>query len=289
VIVGNLAWEPVLQMSRGVQAGAKIDGLHVQIYDAHGDFELDLSLVEQLPTAGAKGAVIISTHGPRFSEAICRLHSQGFPFVLLDHRMQDISVSSVTADNLSGGYQAGQMLIGLGHRHIAFIGDLITATCKERLAGLRDAMGDGGLPLPRSLVVDLVVGWDRFGDWSECVRQGVEQLMQATPRPTAIFCSCDAVARLVYKALDGLGRRIPQDISVVGYDDDPLAEWLQPGLTTVRQPFGQMGLAAMELLRRRITDPAAPPEFRALPVELVMRQSVSAPQVAEPIEALVGR
>lgn len=278
VIVGNLMWEPSLEMARGVQTAARADGVHVQLYDAHGDFEQDLSLVEQLPTSGTRGAVIVSCHSPRFSQAICRLQAQGFPFVLLDHRMHDIEVSSVTADNYDGGYQIGKLLTGAGHERIAFIGDLVAATVQDRLAGLRDAVGDAGVPFRRTMVYDLVAGLDRFGDWSENVNEGVRKLFAADEKPTAIFCSCDAVARLAYKSLADLGLKVPDDVSIAGYDDDPLAEWLSPKLTSVRQPFMKMGEAAMELLRERIANPEAPVQLKALPVELVKRDSIKPPR-----------
>jgi LacI family transcriptional regulator len=170
---------------------------------------------------------------------------------------------------------AGQHLIGQGHTRIAFIGDLIAASVQARLMGLRDAIGDAGIPFRRTQVIDLIAGTDRFGDWTACVTDGVRRLMDQADRPTAIFCSCDGVARLVYRALAGLGMSIPGDVSVIGYDDDPLAEWLSPTLTTVRQPFLQMGQEAMEMLDRRIADPSAPAEFRRMPVELVERGSVA--------------
>jgi DNA-binding LacI/PurR family transcriptional regulator len=278
VIVGNLMWEPTLEMSRGVQAAARNDNIHVQLYDAHGDFEQDLSLVEQLPTSGTRGAVIVSCHSPRFSQAICRLQAQNFPFVLLDHRMHDIEVSSVTADNYDGGYQIGKLLTAAGHEKIAFIGDLVAATVQDRLAGLRDAVGDAGIAFRRSMVYDLVAGLDRFGDWSENVNEGVRKLFAASEKPTAIFCSCDAVARLAYRSLSDLGLKVPDDVSVAGYDDDPRAEWLTPKLTSVRQPFLKMGEAAMDLLRERMSNPTAPVSLKALPVELVQRDSIQPPK-----------
>jgi GntR family transcriptional regulator, arabinose operon transcriptional repressor len=91
VIVGNMLWEPALQMSRGMQAAAKDDGLRVQLYDAHGDIDLDVSMVEQLPASNARGAVIVSLSSPRFSQAIYKLHLAGYPFVLLDQQMRDIA------------------------------------------------------------------------------------------------------------------------------------------------------------------------------------------------------
>jgi DNA-binding LacI/PurR family transcriptional regulator len=277
VIVGNLLWEPAMQMSRGIQNEAKGDGVHVQIYDAQGNFDLDVALIDRLPCTDIKGAVIISLHSPRFSQSICHLHVNGFPFVLVDQRMHDINVPSVTADNYGGGYEVGKLLAGSGHRRIAFIGDLIAATVRDRLAGLRDAIGDAGLPFQRSLVVDLVSGTDRFGDWSACVAEAAKRLLNQPDRPTAVFCSCDAVGRALYKSLETMGLRVPQDLSVVGYDDDPLAEWLTPRLTSVRQPFIKMGEEAMKLLRDRIADPGGVAENRVIPVELIVRESVAAP------------
>lgn len=278
VIVGNLLWETSLQMARGVQNAVAADGIHVQLYDAHRDIELDLQLIRQLPESSARGAVIVSLHSPEFSRAICRLHADGFPFVLLDQRMRDIEVPSVTSDNHLGGYLAGQHLATAGHRRIAFIGDLIAATVQDRLSGLRDAVGDAGLPFRRSMVIDLNVGTERFGDWAQRISKGVQQLMQQPEPPTAIFCSCDAVARQVYRDLKQLGLSVPTDVSVVGYDDDPLASYLQPALTTVHQPFEAMGESAMELLRQRIASPSAPVEARELQVKLIERGSVAPPR-----------
>jgi DNA-binding LacI/PurR family transcriptional regulator len=278
VVSGNLQWEPSIQISRGVQTVAKSHGLQVQLYDARGDEGVDLELVRGLPDSGAKGAIIISLHSPAFNEAVFALKQRNFPFVLVDQRLHDIEVPSVIADSHSGGYQAGQMLLELGHRRIAFIGDLIAMTVRERLAGLRDAMNDAGLAFDRSMAMDLVSGRDRMGDWSASIDQAARQLMAREQAPTAIFCSCDGVAKLLYRSLAAMGVRVPEDVSIVGFDDDPVAEWLTPGLTTIRQPFHEMGQAAIELLCARLADPAAPVENRALPVQLVRRASAAPPR-----------
>jgi DNA-binding LacI/PurR family transcriptional regulator len=275
IIVGNLLWETTLRMARGVQKLARNDGFQVHLYDAHGDIDLNLELIDQLPKSGVQGAVIVSLNSPRFSDAICRLHATGFPFVLLDQRMHDLQISSVVSDNYDGGYQAGRFLVDNGHKSVAFIGDLIAATVRERLNGFRDAVGDAGLPIGRSQIIDLVAAADRFGDWSSAVADAAKQLITGEHPPTAIFCSSDSVARDLYRSLNTMGLDIPGDISIVGYDDDPLAEWLQPSLTTVRQPFEEMGQAAMGLLQQRIANPAKAAESVVLPVELVRRGSVA--------------
>lgn len=277
VIAGNLSWEPSLQISRGGQMVARRERIQVQLYDAHGDVEADLEMLARLPKTGAKGAVIISLHSRAFSEAVCRLKMTGFPFVLADQRMRDIDVSSVTADNYDGGYQAGKLLVELGHRRIGFMGDLVAATVQDRLAGMRDAIADAGQPFDRSLVVDLPTGNDRMGDWSDCIESAAEELMRRDHPPTAIFSSCDAVARSAFRALGRMGLRVPRDVSLIGFDDDPLAQWLNPPLTTVRQPFEAMGQAAMEMLCRQMDADHRAVEHRVLPIELIVRGTTAPP------------
>ncbi|HEV7297990.1 MAG TPA: GntR family transcriptional regulator [Tepidisphaeraceae bacterium] len=274
VVAGNLEWEPSLQVSRGVQQVARQRGIQVQLYDAHGDELLDLEMLRRLPGGMAKGAVIVSLHGPRFNEAVYELRSKRFPFVLADQRLHDIEVPSVTADNYAGGYDVGKLLLGNGHRRIAFVGDLVASTVRDRLSGLRDAIADAGVAFDRSLVVDLLADKDRLGDWSAHIEKAVSDLMSRPTPPTAVFFSCDGVARPGLRAMLRMGIRVPHDVSIVGFDDDPIAEWLQPGLTTVRQPFAQMGEAAIDLLCKLIADPNAKVEHHTLPVQLVERGSV---------------
>lgn len=275
VVAGNLGWETALRVCRGVQAAARERGTRVQLYDAHGNMEADLTMLRQLPRTGVRGAVILGLHHPAFNEALCALHVQRFPFVLVDQRLHDIQVSSVTADNYGGGYAVGRYLLEQGHRRIAFVGDLAATSVRERLEGLRDAVGEAGLGFDRSLVANLEVGADRLGDWSPQVEQGTVQVIARRPAPTAIFASCDAVARAVYRALAKQGLRIPEDLSVVGFDDDPLAEWLTPPLTTVRQPFFEMGRVAMEILSEAVTQKTHEAVNRVLPTVLMPRASVA--------------
>lgn len=283
-VAGNLNWVPAVQIARGVRSSARGYGVGVQIADARGDADLDVDLLRRLPESDARGAIIVSIHSPRFHEALVHLRAGGFPFVLVDQRIDELGVPSVTADNHQGGYLAGRALLERGHRRIGFIGDLVASTVAERLAGLRDAVGDAGLPFDRSAVIDISGAQDRFGDWSADIAGGVRELFSRVAPPTAVFCSCDAVARSVYRALAALGLGVPGDVSVVGFDDDPLAAWLTPGLTTVHQPFFDMGRVAMELLHA-LPEPADAAVHRALPVALVSRDSVAA---SRPRPAAVG-
>ncbi len=274
VIAGDLAWELCLQASRGVQAAARASGVQVQLHDAHGNEADDLATIRGLPDGAAHGAVIVALHSADFVAALYGLTARRFPFVLVDQRLRDLEVPAVLADNHDGGRQVGAHLVALGHRRIGFIGDLPANTVQERLAGLRDALGDAGLPFDRSLVVDLRPD-TRLGDWTRLVVAQARALLARADRPTAVFASCDAIARAVYAAAAAEGLRVPHDLSVVGFDDDPLTALLTPALTTVRQPFREMGRAAFAMLQARIAAPGAPAAARLLPVELVERASTA--------------
>ena len=274
VIAGNLAWPTCLQAARGVQLAARAAGTEVQFHDAHGSVQDDLELIRRLPEGPATGAIIISLHSAAFIDALYGLKQTGYPFVLVDHRLRDLDVPSVVADNHDGGRQLATHLLGLGHRRMAFIGDLDADTVQARLDGMRDAIGDAGLPFDRSLVFGLTP-LDRLGDWSQDVQLATDALLDLPLPPSAIVASCDAVARSVYRAASARGRQIPRDLSVAGFDDDPLALLLQPPLTTIRQPFAELGRAAFAVISARLRDPAAASEHRILPVELVTRTSTA--------------
>ncbi len=275
VVAGNLSWEPSLQISRGTQSVARTQGIQVQLYDAYGDIDRDLTMLRQLPTSPVDGAIVLSLHSKQFTEVLYQLKSNNFPFVLVDHHVEGIDISSVTADNYNGGYQVAQELLKIGHRRIGFVGDIITSTVRDRLAGFRDAIADAGLPFDRTLIYDLKT--EPLADWSDEIDRCTRELMGRSDRPTAIFFSCDAVARTAYRTLNRMGLQIPKDVSVVGFDDDPLAEWLTPALSTVRQPFLAIGQEAMNLLLQLMIDPKSPAEHRVLPVTFISRESVTAP------------
>lgn len=276
VIVGNLAWEPSVRIARGAKQVARQHGIEVQVCDAHGDQREDLETLLNLPKNGASGAILMALHTPAFNEAMLRVKMEGFPLVVTDFHPSDIRVPAAVADNYKGGLLAGQHLVKLGHTCLAFVGDCAASTVRLRLDGFRDALAEAGVTLPRDRVVDITPE-DSLANWDERVQRMVAKLFKASPRPTAIFCSCDAVARACYRVCAELGLRIPRDLSLVGFDDDPLAEWLTPPLTTVRQPFTELGQAAMELLCKQLAGHSLKEPVVTLPVTWVERGSTAAP------------
>lgn len=272
-MAGNLYWAPIVQMSRGAREVAMRTGVELQLYDAHGDVEDDLAAIRRLPESGARGAIIVSLHSPRFNNELCGLIAKNFPFVVVDQQLSEIDAPSVCSDNILGGSLIARELMKAGHTRVSFIGDIDVSTTYARLIGLSEALADSGVRLMDALDI---TPEDRLGDWSACVSDAVRKIMAKPERPTALVCSCDSVARSAYRALAAAGVRIPEDVSIVGFDDDPMSEWLSPPLSTVHQCFEDVGKAAMELLLERMVNPARPAERRVVPVHYVARDSVCA-------------
>jgi DNA-binding LacI/PurR family transcriptional regulator len=219
----------------------------MQIYDAAGSLDEDIRMIASLPESGMDGAIIAMLPHPRFCEAIYKVKSSGLPFVLIDDTLDQLALNSVMVDHYQGGYQVAQALLKRGHQRIGFIGQLAARPVKDRVMGLRDAVADAGLPLDRSLILDLEVD-DPLGDWQPSIDRCTRVLMNRKDRPTAIFYSSDDVAANGYRTLKQLGLKIPEDISVVGFDGAPVCQWLEPPLATMNQPCLEMGQKAVQLL-----------------------------------------
>jgi LacI family transcriptional regulator len=216
---------------------------------------------------------VFSVHAKAFDAAVHAVAEKGFPIVVVDEDLgKKVNVSCVVADNAIGGRLVAERMVSAGHCRLAFIGDLVAETVRERWSGFSKLAAEltGEAPLKYD-----VKGEDRLGDWGMEVRAAVVRIMKRKVRPTAVFCSCDAIARHAMRAFAEVGMQVPGDVSLVGFDDDPIAEWTTPALTTIRQDFAAMGREAVKALVARIAKPAAPGATVAVPVEFVERESLA--------------
>lgn len=200
------------------------------------------------------------------------LTRQNVPYVLIDYTgSQWPNANTVQATNHKGMYEATTYLIQLGHRRIGFItGMMQVGSSVERLAGFRQAMDDHQLPINPN--------WLIGGDFMEPSGYlGAKQLLQQSPRPTAIVCSNDVMAFGAIRAIHEVGLRVPHDISVLGFDDLPESSYFRPKLTTVRQPLQEMGRVATRILVQSIEKPGASSSQIELPTELIARESSAPP------------
>lgn len=193
-----------------------------------------------------------------------------FPYVVVDPSgTPSRDCAEVRIDNWAGGWEAGRHLLELGHRRFAVItGDPALACFPARVDGFRAALREAGVMLDERMIVD--------GDnWMERSRSHALRLLSADDRPTAIFACSDIQAYGVYDAAHQLGLSIPDDLSVIGFDDIESSSHLAPPLTTIRQPFADMTRMAFELLLDR-RDPSMPDKL-LVPPALVARGSTAPP------------
>jgi LacI family transcriptional regulator len=200
-------------------------------------------------------------------EALSKLVNDTFPIVLLG-RLHGGKISSVEFDNRSGGRTAVDHLIAQGHTRIGLITHApITFTgAEERISGYRDSLAAHRIAFDEKLV--------RYGDYSaESGFAAAMSLLGSGAAPTALFVTSDEVALGVLAALHKRGVSVPDDIAVVGFDDNPLAQYTIPALTTVRLPFEEMGRLAGKMLLDLIFHKAKPGRQVLLETELIVRDS----------------
>ncbi|GAA1790217.1 LacI family DNA-binding transcriptional regulator [Luedemannella flava] len=207
---------------------------------------------------------------------LIELSRRGVPVVLLDHPPDGAPLCAVTVDNALGGQRAAEHLLALGHTRIAFLrtAEAVNATV-QRQAGARHACLTAGLD-PDGALIDLPVSRPTSSGATEAA---VTQLLHQDPRPTAIICFNDVAAVRVLRGLRRAGIRVPEDMSVVGYDDVDFASELSPALTTVRQPRHELGRAAVDLLLAEHDHGHTHRELVFRP-DLILRQSTAPPRPA---------
>jgi DNA-binding LacI/PurR family transcriptional regulator len=263
----NSPWAEALIHGAVEAAAEAAHALIVTPVGSPGDFDRWLELAASRGTHGA----LCVLHLPRGAE-LQRLAAAGIPVVVIDPAEEPgPGVRSVGTTNWQGGLTATRHLIGLGHRRVAAIGGPRHLwSSRARLDGYRAAMLEGGLPVDGELI--------RHDTFS--VPGGREQavhLLNRADPPTGIVAGNDAQAFGVLQALNELGLRAPADVSVVGFDDVPVAAWAAPALTTIRQPLAAMAATAFRMLRASGTDTTAQAHHVELATTLVVRDSTAPP------------
>jgi LacI family transcriptional regulator len=215
--------------------------------------------------ASERVAGVILASADEASEPIRRLLGSRIPVVALDRRIDGVAVDTVTSDNDSGAYDATKHLLDLGHERIGLVaGPETISSMRERTAGYTRALRSHG-------ITETLVS---AGDLRE--RSGYTatlQLLDLPEPPTAIFSANNLMTIGVLAALRERGLSVPDEISLIGFDDLPTAELLQPPLTVVAQPTYQLGARAAELLLQRVRNPDAPVQEIVLAPQLVLRAS----------------
>ncbi len=225
----------------GIEQVARAHGYGVVLCNTSEDCDLEAQAIRMLCMKRVDGILITAVQSE--PDHLRQLREANIPYLFLNRHLHEPDTDCVLNDNALGAYDAVKHLVDLGHRRIAYI---ITAqqvsSVGERLEGYRRALEEAGIPYDPQLILRTEVTLE--GGY----RQAKEVVKGISPRPTAIFAYDDLMAIGVLKALRELGLRVPQDMALVGYDDIPFAQFLEPSLTTVAQPAYEMGQKAAEIL-----------------------------------------
>ncbi|MBO0782524.1 MAG: LacI family DNA-binding transcriptional regulator [Ktedonobacteraceae bacterium] len=256
------------ELARSIEDVGFAEDLGVVLCNSDGSPTKEEQYIRSLLGRQIDGYIFISTTNQ--VDHLRLLIDANMPLVVVDRRLDDLQVDQVFADNEQGGYLAGQYLIQQGHRQIACIaGPDDIALSADRLNGFRRALTEAQIDLPAEAIVR--------GDFRATGGQlAVKELLARDLPLTAIFATNDLMAIGAIRALRLAHIRVPEDISVIGFDNTMLSSLITPTLTTITQPIKEIARQSMTLLLRRLKHKAAEHTQVILPTTLVERESCCA-------------
>lgn len=267
VIVPSLRSAFEAEIVDGVQSVCAARGYRMLLAYSLGRAESEREQVQLLLEQQVEGLINTSSAlaQPQMRELYQELTHSEVACVVVDDRSDTLPVDSVASDDCHGARLLMQHLLALGHRRIGHLsGGALRSPARERELCYRQALTEAGLPVDEKLI-------QGSSFTSGSVRHDVDAMLALPDPPTALFAGNDYLAGEAWVALRERGRRVPADMALVGYGDQPLARYL--GLTTVHQAPREMGEAAAEQLFARIQNPGAPAKSSVTPVRLVVRES----------------
>lgn len=270
VIVPFFTRPSIIERLRGVENTFAQTEYDLIVYNVETPARRD-QCIREVPRRGRVDGVLVVSLPPRQAD-VAYLAKANVPIVLVDaHHPSLDKLNRLVVEDVWGGQRATEYLIELGHRRIAFVGDSPDSpfnftSSNDRLHGYRIALRKAHIPFEREYVAQGEHGRIQ-------ARELALALLRLPNRPSAIFAASDTQAMGVLEAARDIGLRVPHDLSVVGYDDIEVAEYL--GLTTMRQSLYESGKRGVELLLHAIEHPFAQPISEVLPTELIVRESTA--------------
>lgn len=269
LMIHALGTEYIAELIRGIDDALGLVDYDMMLYTTHRHKEKEDFYARSIASGLADGLLlVVPTIGESYLDA---LRASNFPHVMVDVDSSDGKSWSVGINNWQGAYEATRYLLELNHRRIAIITDqLEMSTSSRRLAGYKAALEHYGIPFVPELAKE-----DNY--MFPYTRKLVESLLALPNQPTAIFTTGDKAALQVMETLRLHQVRVPEDISLVGFDDIPQASSVYPRLTTIHHPIYEMGQAAVQILLKQIQNPDLPPQHIQLETQLVIRESSASP------------
>ncbi len=265
LLIPDLGTAYIGEIIRGIDFELETAKYNLMLYTTHRRETKEAGYISSLIQSGVDGVILILPRNP--ANYLDRLRALNFPYVLVDHQGIDEQGPAVGATNFQGALDATEYLISLGHTNIAFItGSMDLGCAQERLAGYKSALEKHNIPVNQDWIIE--------GDFEQSAGYvGAKVLISQQNKPTAIFASNDMMAFGVMNAVRDMGLKIPNDISIIGFDDIFQSSQTMPGLTTVQQPLEQMGRKATKMLVEMMSEGEITSGKIELPTHLVIRDS----------------
>lgn len=255
--------EYVSKLITGAITAAEAEGYNLILYPQVGNQVEALTRICR--AREVDGLLVLNRAG--LDQSLAVLEQEALPFVLVDRRAEQPEVSYVCSDHYDGALQIMRHFIELGHTRIGYTSrPPLGITNRDRLAGYKQVLTEAGLPFEPNLVVetglDLLSGYD-----------AMNKLLDLSDPPTAVFAIHDLIAVECLRAATERGMRVPDDITIAGFDNWTFAQTTKPPLTSVDTPQTEIGQLATKTLITRVADNTLPPTRLTLPVKLIPRQS----------------
>jgi len=270
LLVPDLGTGYIGEIMRGIDAELALSQLDLMLLTTHRIAAKEANYIANMVQGMVDGLLLVLPRNP--ADYTGTLADRNFPFVLIDHQGTGKLCPSVGATNWQGAYNATEYLIKLGHKRIGFItGSMDLGAANERLEGYKSALRTNHIPEDPNLIYEgTFFQPDGYA--------GTTTLLELQDAPTAIFASNDVMAMGAMDAVRSRGLHVPEDISIIGFDDIPQAALIRPALTTVRQPLEQMGRVATQMLLDLLKKSELDVEQINLPTELIIRGSTLSPK-----------
>lgn len=281
LVLGDIANPFAAELARAVRDVATQRGYNIFICISEHSAKEDVAAFDALADHQVDGIIVATRSNRAGDEHLIEMIERGVSVVCIGRDFHNENADNVTADALHGGFQATQHLIDLGHKKIAFIGaTLASGVNLKRFQGYLKALEANNIPIEERFITgNTEASEDAPGYSTEKLGyEAMKRLLVLPNRPTAVFARNDFTAIGAINAIKESGLSIPQDISIVGFDDIPTAIHTSPALTTVRQPTRRQGSLGAEFLLRRIeAKEDVKREEKILECELIVRDSTGAP------------
>jgi LacI family transcriptional regulator len=272
IVVPDIANPFFADLGRAVEDATFERGYSAFLCNSDGDEAKEALYLDTLLRRQVDGVLLVSAGGS--ADQLRGILDNGPPVVIVDRELEGLAASQVMVDNQLGGRLAAEYLTDLGHQHIGVIaGPPSVRPSARRLDGLREALAEVGVEIPPERVV-------RSDYRSAGGKAAITELLTRDARITALFAENDLMAIGAMGAAQAAGLRVPEDLTIIGFDDIRFSEMVTPALTTVAQPVTEIATTAIELLFERLLDASAPPRQVVLPVSLIVRASCGPPRTA---------